>query len=134
MSVDYDDTQDSYRAIEVENNITKEIKRFDTGDAVVDYYWFKKWLYSNKSNLSGLSVSSSFDHFIMDGDKYLEKYVNPDTLNFYTREEIDAMLFSQLSTMDEVVITNELKTFAQVREYVKERKPELFYENFVDFL
>ena len=55
------------------------IKEYATGDLVKDWIVAHRDYYENiKKNDSGLSYSSSVDHFIMDGAKYDSAYLHYD--------------------------------------------------------
>ena len=68
LSINYDDfSQDSYEYISLK--INNEEKRFASGDPVVDFR--KSIEYLQKCGHTSCQMSSSCDHFVMDGDKYI---------------------------------------------------------------
>jgi len=85
---------------------------------VIDYINVIKFL-SEKN--SGCRWSSSFDHFLMDGDLYLQKYVkitdsdNPDSWVFV--ENIDSILNEEYDFS--VISKPEFTSFQDLRTYIR---------------
>jgi len=142
ISVKYTEpNQDSYKCISLKNtNNNKEIL-FDSGDFVVDHYWLNKYIvFIPEDKYDHISASSSLDHFIMDGDKYKSRFLKSLSgkeepfFDFYTKKEIDDMNLSDLNKQVEVFVLPEHKTWQQVKDYVKSKKPELFDDTDLKFL
>ena len=55
-----------------------EVKKFDSGDFVRDWYYLMKWIILDADLQEPLCNSSSVDHFIMDGAPYDSAYLIPD--------------------------------------------------------
>lgn len=120
--------QSSYKSLEVHYTERGEEKRsyFDTGDITVDHYDFMKWLVNQGKDFYDdnpfVTWSSSYDHFFMDGDRYVERYFNPKTSEFYTQDEMDRMSFDELDANPKCICTKKFKNFDEVKAYYKKKK------------
>lgn len=102
---------------------------FNTGDPLVDWFDYYAWLY-NKSQEIGvchIMYSSSVDHWLMDGDKYYLKYMALDEegqckeLHSW-KEAMNKYL--DPDKMPNCIVTDEIKTFDQLKEYYKANKKQ----------
>jgi len=67
ITIDYDEPKaKTYRGVHL--HIEDEVNKFDSGDFIKD--WFNMNKFIAHSYLTGCSISSSYDHFFMDGAKY----------------------------------------------------------------
>lgn len=83
VSINYNE-DNTFKEIELthkkiyKNKSSKEYKTFyNTGDILIDFYAFKKFIHTCK-NLNIVSYSSSYDHFFFDFPDYREIYFNYD--------------------------------------------------------
>ena len=80
--------QSTYTSIELgyKNNGEDVVKLFDYGNIIIDYYDFMLFLQNQTdvyfSENPYIVCSSSFDHFLMDGNKYNQSYFDPETGEF----------------------------------------------------
>jgi len=122
MSFEYDEfRQGTYKHIKVSVTDADKVVYFNTGDPVVDYIDFMRWI--SKNDVLSVGYSSSFDHFLMDEDKYRLEYVDYERECFISQEELDNMGWDQLS-MANVIVTDDIKTFAELKAYYKDKKQE----------
>jgi len=102
MSVDFKDgDQSSYKGFVVEDTyklVDGKKHRFDTGDPIIDRINVFKFYDENFTESVPCMNSSSYDHFFMDGDKWVAK-------TWYGLE---------------YVITKNIKTFKQLKQYYLE--------------
>ena len=120
-TIHYDDsTQDSYECIEITDRTTGEKRKFEVGCPVIDHVNYMMWLSEQDDVGMGVVWSSSYDHFLMDGDYYVERYVgyrgsdNPDDWVFVDWKT-EPYEFS-------VLTKSEFTTFQEHRAYYKEWK------------
>ena len=105
LTVDYDNSKQlSYVALILYYGDKKEI-RFDTGNPLIDWYEYCKFVFdgeaSEKYNIGSIGCSSSIDHWFMDGDEYLEKYLKLNDNNeyeFMTSDELYELSLSKLNS------------------------------------
>jgi hypothetical protein len=103
---------------------------FNTGDPIVDFYHYKKWMMNNieKEKLAFINHSSSVDHFYMDSKKYVEKHIlwNKD----YSDGELVHWTEAQKRGFDvdkliDCCVTEDMKTFQELKTYVKDKEKAL---------
>lgn len=115
VTIDYDEPkQKTYRAVEICKN-RDELKRFETGDFLVD------WIDSLKSMEDADVVlhSSSVDHFLMDGGKYLECAVK----KIDGKHEIVGFDDYLAGNYDfTAMISTRMKSFQSLQKYYKKKK------------
>jgi len=129
LTVDYDDSlQSSYVALILYYGDKKEM-RFDTGNPLIDWYDFCKIVFDGeekeKYNISSVSFSSSVDHWFMDGDEYLEKYLKLNENNeyeFIPNNEFSDFSLSELQSYKRCVIHKDMKSFEELKKYYSEHK------------
>jgi len=129
LTVDYDDSlQSSYVALILYYGDKKEM-RFDTGNPLIDWYDFCKIVFdgeeSEKYNMSGVGYSSSVDHWFMDGNEYIEKYLklnDNDEYDFILTEELNNLSLSELNSLKRCVIQKDMKSFQELKKYYSEHK------------
>lgn len=114
------------------DKIKKRIHKFDTGDPIVDNYIMSMFIETVK-NVNHFGESSSVNHFYMDSKKYSEKVVvfNED----YSEGEIMDWQLAQkrgynIDELVKVCVTDEFKTFTQLKAYVKSKVPTRFKKFF----
>lgn len=96
VSVDYDDkNQSSYKSFDLK--IGKKTVKFNTGDPVVDWVDYRRYI--DKHHLF-IIRSSSTDHFYMDGNDYYELYYDPKQECTVTSE---TLLRKGMDYFDEIV-------------------------------
>lgn len=100
--------------------------KFNTGDPIVDFYNYKKWMAINaeKEGIFVITHSSSIDHFYMDSKKYVERVVvfNKD----YSDGELLHWQDAQKRGLDidkliTCCVTSKMKTWKELKEYVKSK-------------
>lgn len=132
LTVDYDEPNgNTFRGLNVEiseqstGNVVKNI-RFDTGDPVIDWYNYYKFIYGGEAfeqNIQHISGSSNTDHWFMDSEGYCEKILieDGDSYRFATDDEMLKMSISDIQKSPKVVTINELDTFEKVKTYYKSK-------------
>lgn len=81
ISIDSEEFKpETYKAVEIHHGDNlKEIKRFDSGDFVKDWYDCNKFVVEKYAGRDEhIMCSSSVDHFISDGAKFKSKYLAVD--------------------------------------------------------
>ena len=130
LTVDYDDSlQSSYVALILYYGDKKEI-RFDTGDPLIDWYDYCKLVFDGyeieKYEISSVVYSSSVDHWFMDGDEYLEKYLKlneNDDYEFISTDELKTYYsLSEFNSLKRCVIHKDMKSFEELKKYYSENK------------
>lgn len=122
-TVDYNDgSGDGFRGI-VLGHDGKE-KRFNTGDPLIDWYDFYKYVYSGlpKTELGTgfLTGSSSVDHYFMDQDEYIQKYMKFEDDKFHFIENFDDMSLGEIDECIKGVIRKDMTSWEEVRDYYKD--------------
>jgi len=96
LLVDYDEPkQSSYKSFDL--RVGKKTVKFNTGDPVVDWVDYRKYI--DKHHLFVIR-SSSTDHFFMDGNEYYELYHDPKQGCAVTSE---TLLHKGMDYFDEIV-------------------------------
>lgn len=104
----------------------EKIIRFNTGDPIVDYWNYFKWMAENmeKEKVIHCSHSSSVDHFFMDSKKYHQKvvvfnkeYTDGEIMWWYEAEKKGI----HDDDLVKVCVTDEFKTWSQLKEYIKSK-------------
>ena len=95
---------------------------FNTGDPIVDWYQYYKFLYreSNNLGLSSICHSSSIDHWYMDQNIYKERYFDQDVdgMPFVSHKEILKLpLGKEDQLYFRIVATREMKSYYDVEKY-----------------
>lgn len=120
-SVDYEDGTDSFNAIILSYG-NKE-KRFDTGDPLIDWFQFYKYVYSGaalQDKIIGIGGSSTIDHWFMDSDTYVERYLKKSedgTFDFMTTKEIWEIPLYKFDECLKCVAHKDMKSFQEVKDY-----------------
>lgn len=114
LSIDYDDSkQSTYKAVLLWDSITKETVRFDSGDFLVD--WIDALKYVDDESIV---CSSSVDHFLMDGKRYVMRMIKEDNgYRFATEDEIDKNRYDF-----KIMISSRMKSFNALQKYYKRKK------------
>lgn len=139
-SINYEEPDvNKYQSISLKFNLNGEKKEkvFDTGDVVVDFYNYCKFISQQEENFYSenpyISGSSSWDHFFMDDseNKYKEENFNPETGEFLdwrkgtkpdaTEEERQLYYDCCHNKYPRVICLPEHKSFNDVKEYVKSK-------------
>lgn len=126
MSVDYDDGDaNSFRGITLEYG--DHVKNFNTGDPLIDWYDYKKFIYNGdaaKEGIFSIGHSSSVDHWFMDTDEYIEKYLKETDsgFEFIDREDTHKMSFHQMDHAIKCVVSKDMKSFEELKQYYRLNK------------
>lgn len=128
FSIEYTEPkQDTYKAVRLDLLVGYKKKKvlFNSGDIVVDWYMFNRFLVNLPEKVLDKNMfcgSSSNDHFFMDGKKFTTAYLNPKTLEFYTKEEMKKNPNWYEEGIKNIIPSDgSIKTFAQLKEYVKSK-------------
>lgn len=125
-TVEYDeDKPENFKGIKI--TYGDKVKIFNTGDPLIDWFNYSKFLYLGeaiKEEIFSIRWSSSADHWFMDTDEYLEKYLkeNGDEYEFMTEDDLKFMSFQDMDRALKCVIHKEMKSFEELREYYKKHK------------
>lgn len=128
LTVNYEEPKadTAYKRLEVHINKEGEkekVIKFASGNPIVDFYSYKKWLNENyeKEGLMFVTCSSSVDHFYMDSKKYWEKVVvfNKEVTDgdIMTWQEAENLGYDT-DELVKVCVTEEFKTWKQLKDYV----------------
>ena len=133
-TVDYDDGVGStFRGIEVSynENGVEMTKRFNTGDPIIDYYDYQKWLHEAPKEFWSenwrIGGSSSWDHFLMDNKTIQESYFEPKTGEFLNWRKAlndgNIDLYNKITKeFPTVWHTKKMKNFLDVKKYYRKVK------------
>lgn len=126
LDADYDEPDgDTFRGLVL--TFGDHILNFETGDPIVDWYNYKKFVYTGEASKRGIFTVrhlSSCDHWFMDTETYREHYlkvIDEDTLDFMTSEEIDKLTFKEMDEVMKCVAHKDMKTFQEVKDYCKQK-------------
>lgn len=102
-------------------------KNFNTGDPLVDWYDYKKFVYNGdaaKEGIFSIGHSSSVDHWFMDSDEYIEKYLNETEtgFEFINREDVNNLSFDQMDNSIKCVVSKDMKSFEELKQYYRLNK------------
>ncbi len=137
LFVRYDDGKPStYTGLEMnyEINGKKRTKRFNTGDAVIDFYNYMRFLANASKEFYAenycVSHSSSVDHFIMDSNKISESHFDPETgafLDWYSAlERHDHKEYTRITEKcPRCWHTKKMKSFNDVKAHYKKHYEKL---------
>ena len=124
LNVDYDDGDAStFRGLTL--TYGDKTKKFDTGNPIIDWYNYMLFIYCGEAideNINHISCSSSIDHWFMDSNDYTEKFIkenNDGEYEFMTEEDIKFMSFSDMNKTVKCVISNDMISFKELKEYYK---------------
>lgn len=121
LDVDYDDGEGhTFRGLHL--RVGEETKHFNTGDPVVDFYDYYKFMYSGQAEDEGIfrvSHSSSVDHWFMDTDEYEQRQM---TLIGDKLVILSEHVYVEGDDILTVVIHKDMKTFEEVKEYVNSKR------------
>jgi len=125
--------QSTYESIvlKYQENGQERTKCFDSGNIIIDFYSYMLFLqeqpdefYKENYRIIG---SSSWDHFFMDGNKYLESYFDPTTGEFVNwqnaREVGDYETYDKCCNNEypRVIHLACHKSFNAVKAYIKKK-------------
>jgi len=129
LTVDYNESkQATFKGLNISVTGSKKVIKFNTGDPIIDWYDYYKWIYGGEASKQGfysIGGSSNVDHWFMDGNKYIEKYlkqIDENTFDFYTTDELMKMPFHKMDECMRCVITKKMKTFQDLKDYYKKNK------------
>ena len=127
MTVNYEDGTPSFESIKV--SYGDKVKLFDTGDPLIDWYNYCKFIYNGEAKEEGIIsiiCSSSYDHWFMDSEDYVEKYlkfVDNECYVFYTKDELNNMPIDEIRKHMKCVVHKDMKTFQELKDYyIKNKK------------
>lgn len=125
LTVDYSDSdQSTYKGLNIHFMENGEDIRFDIGDPLIDWYNYCKFMFSGeavKKGIESISHSSNVDHWFMDGDKYSERYFDPETLQFISNDVLMKMPMSEWDQYPRCVVTDDMKDFNDLKIYYKSK-------------
>lgn len=130
LTVDYNDSNgDTFKGLKLNITFDKktETKVFNSGDPIIDWFDYFKFLYNGEAYNMGIehiSHSSNVDHWFMDTDKYFERYFDPENLEkeFPSQDVVCNYLNDITKTHCRIVATKDMKNFQEVKEYYKLNK------------
>lgn len=122
MTIYYEDGNASnYNGIEISYGSKNKI--FNSGDPLIDWYDYCKFIYEGgalEDGIGSIGCSSSIDHWFMDTDEYIEKYlklVDGTHYEFMTKEDLDKLSISELKRKLRCVIHKDMKSFQELKDY-----------------
>lgn len=128
LTVNYDDgDSSSYKSIELSFG-DGEVRLFDSGDPLIDWYDYFKYIYNGDAvddDIVMISHSSSVDHWFMDTDDYLERYIlinENNTYEFIDYEDTNKLSIPELQKMTRCVVHKDMKSFQELKDYYKLNK------------
>ena len=120
LIIDYDENnQSSYKRLIIHyDNVDKEETIFfDTGDIIIDYIDYIKWV-SKKENIIYEVRSSSWDHFFMDGDEIVPLHIDHNNEDRVIKDFQNI----NLSTISEYPANKNIHSFNDLKQYYKNHK------------
>lgn len=120
--------QSTYKRLVLEDMENNRAMEFCTGDPVVDFYDYYKYLYSGGAKSDGYYIinhSSLIDHFFMDGTEVVERYFyvdDDDMAVMVPNEEVIDMPMSKVDNLHRCVMYDWMVDFSDLNEYVKNKK------------
>ena len=126
FKVDYDDgNQETYKAFVLE--VGRKKIRFATGDPIIDWIDYLKYIGDNSDKIFSVGHSSGIDHWFMDGEKWTSIYCDHSdekNIKSYSRTQIntDPLLLHKSDDFQEYVVTPKIKTFGQLKKYYHAKK------------
>lgn len=129
LTVDYEDGDAStYKGLKL-SLCDDNIKLFNTGDPLIDWYDYCKYVYNGDSIKDGveyISYSSNVDHWFMDTNKYVEKYLKyieeEDKYVFMTEYDLNNLSISDIYSKLKCVIRKDMKSFQDLKDYYYSKK------------
>ena len=126
MTIDYEDGDaSSYKGIKI--SFEESVKLFNSGDPLIDWYDYCKYMYNGEAlenNIDHIAHSSNVDHWFMDTDEYVEKYlkmIDDEHYDFMTSEELDKLSISEMKRNLRCVVTKDMKSFQELKDYYKNK-------------
>lgn len=127
MTVDYEDGDVStYKGLKLTFGDT--VKIFNTGDPLIDWYDYSKYVYNGKAVEDGVNKicrSSNVNHWFMDTDEYVEKYlkmIDSENYDFINLDDISKLSISDINKYPRCVIAKDMKNFQDLKRYYKLHK------------
>lgn len=117
LTIKYDDN-DNYKSLLLELSDKKNIE-YSSGDPLIDWYEYKKFIYGN--DILYTTHSSSIDDWFFDNDDYVERYLDDD-FNFISYSKLSKLSIPELSKCLTVVCHKDMKNFEELKEYYKNNK------------
>lgn len=126
MTVDYEDGNAStYKGLKI--SFGESVKLFNTGDPLIDWYDYCKYIYGDDAIEDGvisIACSSNVDHWFMDTDEYIEKYLKfveeDEKFVFMTNEDTDKLSISDMKSQIRCIVRKDMKSFQELKEYYNE--------------
>jgi len=119
-----DGDPNSYKGLILESCDKKSIINFNTGDVLIDFYNYYKFVYNGdalKNNIKSISHLSSYDHFFMDNDIYIEKYIIWDKKEekyvFFNNYNVSNLSINEIDNCLKCIIDKNMKTIEELKEY-----------------
>lgn len=128
MSIDYEDGDAStFNGIEI--SYGSKNKNFNSGDPLIDWYDYCKFIYEGSAlddGIGSIAHSSSVDHWFMDTDEYVEKFLKfveeKHHYEFMTKDELSKLTLSDMKGKLRCVIHKDMKSFQELKNYYKTNK------------
>ena len=105
------------------------VKKFSSGDPLIDWYEYCKYIYNGSAiedNITSIIHSSSVDHWFMDTDEYIEKYIeydeNTGKYDFITTDTMNILSLDELRTKLRCVVAKDMKTFQDLKDYYEKKQ------------
>ncbi len=130
--------QSTYESIELHyrENGQERTKCFDSGNIIIDFYSYMMFLQNVPDAFYdenyGITESSTWDHFFMDGNKYHESYFDPETGEFINwRKALDERDYDTYNKICHNMYPNVIhlachKSFNAVKAYYKKKTKNKF--------
>ncbi len=122
-SVNYNDGCKGLESIQLENAFDgdKVIKTFNTGDPLIDWYEYYRWIYNDGlGKYIMINYSSSVDHWFMDNDEYKEQYFTMDDDGVVHFVDHSNLSLNELNNTPKCVIKKGMTTFKELKDYYKD--------------
>lgn len=125
LYIDFDEgDQSTYRCVEL--TIGKKKIKFDSGDPIIDYANYIKFI-MDCDNIFVVTHSSMVDHFFMDGEEFFELCFDHDLKPIPRDLEIlDKMTMDDFDNMMRFIGRDGMKTFEDLKTYYKKHNGEKF--------
>ena len=117
--MDFLSTLDNDKGLQLQVENRKKTIKFDTGDPIVDWYSYMKYI-ANSEDVDVVNNSSTIDHWLDDKDDYFFMYLEGDFESIPQGDKRwDTMDMDEIMNLMRFVAKKPMTTFAEIKEHCK---------------
>ena len=123
MLVDYEDGDAStFKGLKLSFG-NGDVMLFNSGDPLIDWYDYCKYIYGGgaiEDGVISIAHSSNVDHWFMDTDEYVEKYlklIDDEHYDFMTKSDLNKLSLSEMKTKLKCIVRKDMKSFQELKNY-----------------